>query len=302
MKWTNWLFRLTSCVALACFAGGCGEDDTPSDEEIVADLAAPDGEFGDYFDLGSFLGDAPGPEPSHPSPIELAPIVDLDGWHREADTTTPHVTVTIDRDAEPDAAHVVATADIAGTLYLIGKLEGAGNASEYPKPFGDHAERHAAFVRNGSRWELEGISHVNVTSQSPGVENTVRIDSVRIAAEGLAPIVIIGWHEHADLADMLAVPAGVDVTVTVYTNGVDALAYLHSGGRNGVPKFRRPIPSLGGGVFEGTWTTPTIPGVYHAAMDVLQEQTLMDSDAAVGPYDSNVWMLIYRVEGTTGGS
>lgn len=307
MKWPTWLISVTGCIALVIFAAGCGDDESapPTDEEVISELVTDGGEFGDYFDLSSFLGDIPsGPAPSRPAGLALAPIVDLDGWHREPGTITQSVTVSVDLDAEPDAAHVVAFADITGELFLRGTLEGAGNTQLFTKPLGDRAERHAAFVREGSRWVLEGVSHVNVTSQAPGVANTVRIDSVEIAVPGEEPLMIVDWHEHADLADMLTLPANEEVTIIVYTNGVPARAYLHTGGRHGAVKVRVPLSEelKGQNAVQGIWNTPALPGVYHAAVDLLEADTIGDSDAAVGPYDSNVWMLVYRVQGGTGGS
>ena len=61
--------------------------------------------------------------------------------------------------------------------------------------------------------------------------------------------------------------------------------------------FVQVDPVTGLHIYEGTWTIHQRPGhAYHAAIDVIDNGTIYDTDVDTYPYNSTVWSTPYRVQ------
>src|SRR5262245_61597829 len=259
---------VVGALALVLAMAGCSDNDnavapTSDDAELRA-LVTSNPEYADYFDLDTVMGDESGPAAAPGMPIGLSPVGTLLGWHRERE----RVVHTVTSEIEEGIAHVTHQATVSGELHLRAEVDGSVNA--YLKPMVNVSERHATFVRRSSPqtdrpgWRLVSVSGTRVVSDVNGNPPTVAIGTITVESEGKT-ITITDPTVETLREELPTFTPGAEVTVTVASTGAPAVAFLHSGGRHGEPRFRVPIPSENGTTFRGTWHVPMVPGIYHAA-------------------------------------
>jgi hypothetical protein len=156
----------------------------------------------------------------------------------------------------------------------------------------------AVFKRTGQAgdpyrgWDLYAISGAWATSD-PENSRTVNIDSLRIQSTSYPDTVFTTPLEITPILQTLTFAPGESVTLTLYSNDVDASVFLHIL-RNAKPYHIR-IPftyNNNNGTYTGTWNVEQIPAVRLAVFDILHKNTLEDD---VYHYDSNLWLLFYLV-------
>ena len=209
----------------------------------------------------------------------------------------------LDLDHPYPYANVTITDTLTGELHLI-KKSGPGNSSWTDKPITEVATRSAYFERRRPvdsayrGWDIIKVSGLLVRS----VPTTWEINSLHIKStlSGYDTTITQSHLTQCTLIENLFTFGEEDsITVTVYTGDPTDSVYLHAYSRLSpfLTHMRRSFTNNGDGSFSGTWVTADLPfgasPYRHAAIDVIKHSTLDGED----PYDSEVWGVIYRIEG-----
>ncbi len=286
---------LVSLLATTSLLAGCFDDDSsgPGNSEDSLDESAIEASMSfdvpDYADPDGFLygEDASG------SPTGRAEIGTL-RWWRELTDLEKTIQVTITRNDGPPVADVEVDVHASGLLHLLpGDLTTAGDVL---KDFENHAHRSLLFQRQGPPrahprrgWKLAALS--GALLESPGT--TRQIHSVRVQVGGLDET-ITNVTDLVRLEDLLRLPPGSDVHLTVDTGDATDAVYLHVRRHH----VRFALTNHGDGTFSGVYRTREGRGPRHLVIDVLSNGSLFD-DAA--PYDNVAWGIPYLIRGEDDG-
>ncbi len=214
-----------------------------------------------------------------------API-NTHGWRRELLSLDKTIEITIENPSDGvPTADVSVTAEATGILHLWACADSA--LVHFGKDFANTGARSMYFERVRDRderhrgWKLMALSGVLI--ESPGM--TRAINSVRLQS-GDVDETVTGVTELVRREDVLRLPAGAEVTVTVDTGDASDQVFLH------LRHLRRrlPLESNDDGTFSGTYMTGPRPGPRHIVVDVLSEGTLFDDEI---PYDNIAWGIPY---------
>ena len=275
---------------------GCTKEGaiTVSDEDIIQTLIQED--FAPWFEFTEiYQGDSTDEGSYQLQGMPSDTFAYVIAWWRRITDLSRTVEITIHN----DTANVTLTREITGVLNLIVTNDTfpPDSVVHLTKPLHDTGTRYARFVRTGPPsaphrgWTLDAISDVEIHSDNP----TIVIDSLRIQG-GTYDTVVTNPLSLRSREDVFAFAPGTPVTVTAYvSNPPEAVVYLHYNNAMHMHHRSRFTYLPEEGVFVGTWTTPALPGVYHAGVDVLRIATLKTDDY---PYDSNGWFFVYRVVAT----
>lgn len=221
--------------------------------------------------------------------IAPAPIATT-GWRRELLSLDRSVSIEIEQpEGEPARADVTVRWDATGILHLW--TCGDSMATRYEKDFEDLGVRRLLLERSrrsperNRGWRLIALSGVSI--ESPGTTRAIR--SVRIQA-GAVDETVTNVTDLVRVNDVLAIPAGEEVLVTVDTGDATDQVYLHLRHR----RARMQLTSNGDGTFSGRFLAGHVAGPRHLVVDVLSEGTLFDD---VAPYDNVAWGIPWRIEG-----
>jgi hypothetical protein len=282
------ILPLGTFLATAMLVQGCLDSDSssgPADTVGEDELGIQNVVFEEQAELADpdvlFYDENAGPA--------AAPIA-THAWRREVLDVDRTLDIHIERDGEgPATAEVLAKADITGLLHLW--VCDDSELRHLTKDFYDSAERSMYFERTRERtrqhrgWRLVALSGVLLQS-----ENTTRnIDWVRVQA-GDVDVTLDDPTELYRVEDVLRLPGGAEVTVTVSTGDSTDAVFLHL-------KHHRRRLELGSnddGTFSGTYFTTDRRGPRHLVVDVLSNGTLYDDTA---PYDNVAWGFPYVVGG-----
>ena len=195
---------------------------------------------------------------------------------------TPDVFV----DIVGDSGHVEWVRNNNGTLisfpYLYDDTADVVYIDTWMKEFSEEASIRAIFRRTGTRrddnhgWELEKVSCAVGNSNET---NTITIDSINIkAVDGDPDVTLIDPLEiYYDVDDLIAFNSAESVTITLYTNEENTVAFVHT--IVGIWPTRTPFENMGGGVHQGTWTVQFVENFTRFAIfDVMHESTLWDDE------------------------
>ena len=215
-------------------------------------------------------------------------------WYREPDPGRHER--YLDINVEGDSAFVIITRELWGTFHRfpVDTIPFVRESLEdVPKDLHDKATRYAIFKRTGDPkhrkgWELFALSGIDVKSQDT---LTVRVDSFRVEAGNLDTTIkdpLFLWNKD----NLLTLFPSDTVTLTVYASD-EAMLFLHTRGPEPGTHRRFLIHKIEPGVFQGVWVTAPDTGIHHVAIDAIRYETIWDDEY---PYDSNAWLLPYRVE------
>jgi hypothetical protein len=168
-----------------------------------------------------------------------------------------------------------------------------------------HAVRVGRFDNPRRNWRIVEITPEVLESSAPN-PHTVWPTRVQVFTAGDAGLELL-----ADISDPLnyfinretLMTIGAEQRLVVYAtvNVSDpAVAVLHPHAYRGGNRTRQPLHDDGiapdevaaDGIYTGGFLTGALPGVFHAAVDLLDWETLYDSN---GSYDAGGWALPYRV-------
>ena len=211
-------------------------------------------------------------------------------WRRELLALDRTVNVVIDDPGDaPARADVTFHWDATGLLHLWACADSV--QSHYEKDFEDLGVRHLLLERarrtdaRNRGWKLLALSGVSIAS--PGT--TRQIHSVRVQARSVDET-ITNVTDLVRVENVLTLPAGAEVVVTVDTGDATDQVYLHLRHR----RMRMPLVSNGDGTFTGRFLANEVVGPRHLVVDVLSEGTILDDVAA---YDNVAWGIPWRIEG-----
>ncbi|MGQ9707258.1 MAG: hypothetical protein ACUVUR_00060 [bacterium] len=154
----------------------------------------------------------------------------------------------------------------------------------------------AIFKREGKEsdsdrgWRLKKISLAMASSDSV---NTVRIDSVRLHSSLRELLIVSPLTTFFPIESLFSFTPGEEVTITLYTNATEGLAFLHTFILVWPFYVRVPFNYQGDGIFQGTWHTQLVPSFRFAIFDLLHRSTIYSPDA---PYDFNGWLFAYQIK------
>ncbi len=154
----------------------------------------------------------------------------------------------------------------------------------------------ALFRREGKEsdadrgWRIKKISLATGTSDSV---NTVRIDSVLIQSSLRRLMIWEPLNTFFPVDSLFSFTPGEEVTITLYTNAEDGLAFLHTFVLIFPFYVRVPFEYQGNGVFRGTWRAQYLPTKRFAIFDLLERATIYSPDA---PYNFNGWLFPYQIQ------
>ncbi len=139
-------------------------------------------------------------------------------------------------------------------------------------------------------WRLKKISLALASSDSA---NTVRIDSVRMHSSLRDLLIWDPLNTFFPVDSLFSFTPGEEVTITLYTNANEGLAFLHTFILIFPFYVRVPFDYQGSGVFQGTWHAQVVPSFRFAIFDLLHRSTIYSPDA---PYDFNGWLFPYQIK------
>ncbi|RKX70964.1 hypothetical protein DRP53_03095 [candidate division WOR-3 bacterium] len=213
-------------------------------------------------------------------------------WGREI---TSHPEPEIEIEINGDSAYVIYTGHNLGTIDLFYMLPDS-SYKLLKKLLSETFEIRAIFKRLGNTddeyrgWKLTNIS--GSIGQSDSVA-TVKIDSIRITTSTTKidtlitdPMTII------DTANVMVFKPLEEVTITVYTNTLDAKLFLHTFILIWPYHIRIPFTNNGDGSYTGTWHVQLIPSIRFAIFDMLHWDTLYDDNYS---YDFMGWLIPYII-------
>ncbi|HMB70649.1 MAG TPA: hypothetical protein VKU85_15145, partial [bacterium] len=240
-----------------------GDDVTAQEEAIQVVILEEEADLTDtdvrYFDDGSGAA--------------LAPVA-THAWRRQVLDRDRTIEITIDDPGdEPPTADVSVQVDVTGLLHLA--VCDGDSLRRISKDFQDTGVRSLYFervrVRDGSRhrgWKLQALSGMLI--ESPGT--TRQIHSVRIQA-GDVDETITNVTDLVRVGDLLTLPSGSEVMITVDTGDATDSVFLHR--RHA--RHRSELVNNGDGTFSTRFQIAVDRrGFRHLAIDVLSEGTLYD--------------------------
>lgn len=214
-------------------------------------------------------------------------------WWRGAQThdSAPGIEVQLNG----DSATVTWTQHNYGWFSVV-LLRWGEPAVVWNKPLREKVQLAAVYTREGkvnddSRgWRFSRISLAAGRSDSA---NTVNIDSLRLASS-LQNTVIrdpLGTFFRGD--SLVSFTPGEQVTLTLYTNATEGMAFLHTFVLVWPFYVRVNFTDAGAGVFTGTWHAQGWPSFRFAIFDLMARSTVYSE---TGPYDFNGWLFPYRIQ------
>lgn len=213
-------------------------------------------------------------------------------WWRGPQT---HDTAVINVEVLGDSAVVNWSRRNFGDFYILAKPPDT-SLLLWTKKLVETARIAAIFKREGKDsdadrgWRLKKISLATATSDSV---NTVRIDSVTIHTSLRHLVIKSPLITFFPVDSLFSFTPGEQVTVTLYTNATEGLAFLHTFILAWPFYVRVPFNYLGDGVFQGTWNAQLVPSFRFAIFDLITRSTVYSPDA---PYDFNGWLFCYQVK------
>jgi len=271
------VLALTVLISLVAFFG-CGKEGV---EGVDQDRAAIES----LVESSPYLGSTEhyGEEDTTGTKGEVLPVF---WWRGHPTNIERNVYISI----VGDSAFAEINTTVYDTLHIIA-VDSVGDTTlqEYTKYFIDHGKRYAVFKRDTTAdyhrgWRLYALSGVEVISDT----NTVEIDSVKIEWDGNVEM-ITDPLEIQTRDKVLTVSPNEELIITVYTNDVPAFVFLHTWRWDRPHRWRL---QYGNNAFHG-WCLCAPGGVHHIAIDMMARTTLLDTEY---PYDSNAWIIPYRVK------
>jgi hypothetical protein len=304
MKFTRYILFMLVVAAVGLLATGCSEkssDDSvgasETDEQALTALVAADVEVDDVDSWAS--DDTGGGGPDEPiSPIHWARIAHRDG-----------VTFAVEF-AGDSAATITRTRHWNGVLRLVTDTTG-GQRTTLDKAMYNTCVRKAHAVRIArtrvprDNWRITEITPEVLQSTAP---NPYTVDPIRLQIDGASdagPIPLLDLTDplntYLNRETLPTVGAAQELTVMATLNSTAvAFAVVHPFAYRRGPLHRlalhddgvAPDVTAGDGIYSGTFFAPARAGLYHAAADFMDWETMFDSD---GAYDAGGWAIPYRV-------
>ncbi|TKJ37217.1 hypothetical protein CEE36_11255 [candidate division TA06 bacterium B3_TA06] len=213
-------------------------------------------------------------------------------WWRTAQT---HDEPVIDVQVDGDSGWVEWSRGNFGSVTIWAFVPDSNKWFFWEKELSETAKVRAVFRKTGSDadpnrgWELEKIS----CAVGASTGGDLNIDKIHItsAETGYDFEITDPLDTYYDIdEDMVTFKAGEEVTVTLYVNDTNTVAFIHSFTLLGY--VRGPFPENEGGVHSGTWEVQRIPFPRWVIFDVMTKPTLYDSE---GEYEFSGILFPYYI-------
>jgi hypothetical protein len=280
------VLKITICLVLLSLALGCTKERVLTSDEAAIKKLIEEDTTGWFYSLewlnDSLIEDS--------IPLLMARTYEGDtfpfirGWGREILSRAGDIHIEI----YGDTAYATFDFDLEGVLHV------AGPDTTIEKSLLDHMHREVRFVRNGDPhrhhgWMMDAFTLAEIST----VNGTLEIDSIRVVG-GDVDYTFTDPGALIDGDSVLTFPPETEVDLYLYVaNPMETLAFLHHWGRHRhhhrSGKFYYDPET---GALKGTWTTPSMPGVYHVGVDAMTWSTLF---VISSPYDSESWVTSYLV-------
>lgn len=260
---------------------GCKRQDLEKDRAAIRSLVEQDTVHfntatshdsttgGGYFTLGDTLVFWwRGPQ-THDQPVVEVNVVGDSAWVRWSRHNFGKFHILV---KPPDTTLLLWNKDLVETVHLAAIFRRDGRESDTDRG-----------------WRLKKISLATGASDST---STVRIDSLRIHSSLRELVVKDPLNTFFPVDSLFSFTPGEEVTVTLYTNATEGLAFLHTFVLFWPFYVRVPFNNLGDGVFQGVWHAQLVPSFRFAIFDLITRSTVYSPDA---PYDFNGWLFCYQV-------
>ncbi len=267
-------------LILSLLLCGCGKNAADIEEADKSEIRAMIS-GSEWFESEGHFGEEDTSGGVGLSPIEPA------FWWRTIDIPVDRA-ITVDLIG--DSAFVTVVVDINGHFNILAEA-GPDTLVHIRKDLADTVTRYGIFKRYAEEtkhrgWRLYKLSGAESISDV----NSVAIDSIRIESATydttLTDPLALFLKE-----DALTFGPGEQCNLKVYTNDSTAFLFLHTFRPYRPCRWR--LLNNGDGTYSGFWFAPLRKGIFHFAADMIQHETLYDD---VHPYDSNCWLLPYKVE------
>jgi hypothetical protein len=243
------------------------------------------------------------------APGALAAIRPLRFWRviNDVDRRFEFAFSDSDSTGRPTTARVTVHRFMSGSFNILHSLSAGLDAAPdtdsvavVRKPLADHGVRHLLLKRvplgnsGETGWRVAATSGVRITSFDPRstrpslAYGATRIVSLRVQADGLDTTITDPLALFRLRAVIALQPTG-EVTLTATTEATDDIVVLLWRGL----RFR--FANNGDHTYTGKWKAPLMRGVGHVGVNALAHGTLFDD---VAPYDSQAWVLPFRVRPT----
>ena len=208
------------------------------------------------------------------------------------------------------AATITRTRHWDGTFRLITDTTG-GERTRLDKPMYNvcvrktHAIRVARTRYARLNWRITEITPETLASAAPNPHTVTPLRLQVTAAGENGPVTLLDLSDplstYLNRESVVTVGAGQELTIYATANTSDpAYAVIHPFVYRGGRLHRAPLhddgiaPDIlaGDGVYSGLFAAPQRAGLYHAAVDLLDWETMFDSE---GAYDAGGWSIPYRV-------
>jgi hypothetical protein len=214
-------------------------------------------------------------------------------WWRGAQThdSAPDIVVSL----TGDSAMVMWSNHNYGWFNVV-LLRWGEPAIAWAKPLRELVRLSAVYVREGAAsdddrgWRFRRISLAAGLSDSV---NTVRIDSLRIQSSLQNSVIRDPLTTFYRGDSLVSFTPGELVTLTLYTNATEGMAFLHTFVLVWPFYLRLNFEPQGDGVFAGTWHAQGWPSFRFAIFDLMARSTVYSE---TGAYDFNGWLFPYRIQ------
>ncbi len=280
---SNWLkLGLVFSVAVM-FMVSCQKADPEADKAAVQALVERDSV---WFSANTEMGDS-----------TSGGFVDGDTavfWWRGTQThDEPNLTIEV----VGDSAWVDWSRHNYGDFYVLANLPTDDSLVLWTKDLVETARLRGVFTREGQTgdddrgWKLNKVSLAYGRSDSA---QTVLIDSMKIESATVGELVIVDpLNTYYGLEDLVWFTPGEEVTLTLYTDTEEGVAFLHTFVLIWPFYVRVPFTDEGGGVYSGTWHAQLLPFPRFAILDLMTRSTIYNPEAA---YDFNGWLFPYTIK------
>jgi hypothetical protein len=214
-------------------------------------------------------------------------------WWRGTQT---HDNPQLEVEVVGDSAWVAWSRRNLGDFYVLANLP-TDSLVLWTKKVVETAKLRGVFKREGRTndddrgWVLDRISLAYGRSDS---SQTISIDSMRIVSATAGEQVIVDPLEtFYGLDNLVWFTPGEQVTLELYTNAEEGVAFLHTFVLIWPFYVRVPLTYDGDGVFIGTWHAQRLPFPRFAIFDLMTRSTIFNPDA---PYDFCGWLFPYTIK------
>lgn len=261
---------LAAVLVLIFIAGACSLAKNTDEENITMIINA---------NASLLLSGHETGEPVSDSKTDITTLM----WYREkGDSLTYDYNITVNGDTAV-AEITVGFPGIFNQMYLNDSLD----TIWIEKEFTDTLVRYARFLKDTVRDYFGGWRFCDLTDAVVKTSGTpVSIDSVKLYSDGIIDTVIDDIYGYFCRDDILVLPAGSSIQLSVYPEDTSTTFFVHS-------NLRRAKFTNNGAFFTGTWNVPMTAGNYRCIFDGITTETF-NSDST--EYSSMSWVIPYKAE------